>query len=611
MSSPTASPYKSRLFSLLNRQSLKVREQLERTFRHGKLTLEWGLQILAYPVYLLVQTGRVLGNRLKQSLETDTVARLPSTEGEYQSQTMTSDRAIERVLQSVDRLISPDLVSEQLARLEIEANPSSTIPLKPLVPSHPPQLAIQGVASLLKTRRLVLVAAGDRLLDILSPSQQKKLQQHITAEVADYCYECRLDESSSHQLPGLISNFKSPSSHVLAPVRLFWRVMRWVQTSPVAKAIDLFGESQFITPVAPTISFPLTENSGAISPNPLVKSLDLKIAELEAKPLIPVGRWLDRLRERFLQHQPKDANPEPPAFSSETTNRNFWQIQSLIRAAIDYFFKPSQAKNLADSDAASLPSSQSSPIAALPGGTYLANLAETPAVRRLGEWVKKLPTSFPLSSASSPLSDTADSEPDPFRIQMLIQAAIDYFFVQTPRKLQWQSSPNCDDNILTSGKIPFSFTGKTPISLPDSQVLETSLDEDPWLSWEDLYSETPPNESIEAENQRPDTLPPQLPGVAPVSLPSKKNSGVTTVSSHPLSLSAKTLNPLSQSAAHAVTQSSSEDYEIETAYDWIETEAKSVGYVKHPLERILEWLDKLILWVEETILKVWKWLRSR
>lgn len=45
--------------------------------------------------------------------------------------------------------------------------------------------------------------------------------------------------------------------------------------------------------------------------------------------------------------------------------------------------------------------------------------------------------------------------------------------------------------------------------------------------------------------------------------------------------------------------------------EWIETEAKPVGYVKHPLERILEWLDRAMLWLEELLIKAWDWFQQK
>ncbi|MBD2091376.1 hypothetical protein H6F67_16130 [Microcoleus sp. FACHB-1515] len=41
---------------------------------------------------------------------------------------------------------------------------------------------------------------------------------------------------------------------------------------------------------------------------------------------------------------------------------------------------------------------------------------------------------------------------------------------------------------------------------------------------------------------------------------------------------------------------------------WIETEARLVGYVKHPLEQLLEWLDAGMLWLETKLSNFWRWL---
>jgi len=36
-----------------------------------------------------------------------------------------------------------------------------------------------------------------------------------------------------------------------------------------------------------------------------------------------------------------------------------------------------------------------------------------------------------------------------------------------------------------------------------------------------------------------------------------------------------------------------------------------MGYVKHPLEQLLEWLDLAILWVENVLVKFWHWWQQR
>lgn len=42
---------------------------------------------------------------------------------------------------------------------------------------------------------------------------------------------------------------------------------------------------------------------------------------------------------------------------------------------------------------------------------------------------------------------------------------------------------------------------------------------------------------------------------------------------------------------------------------WLEAKVSFVGYVKHPLERILEWLDRMMLWLEDRLLDFGKWLK--
>lgn len=42
----------------------------------------------------------------------------------------------------------------------------------------------------------------------------------------------------------------------------------------------------------------------------------------------------------------------------------------------------------------------------------------------------------------------------------------------------------------------------------------------------------------------------------------------------------------------------------------VDTKATLVGYVKHPLEQVLEWIDLGMLWIEGVTAKTWYWLRT-
>ncbi len=48
----------------------------------------------------------------------------------------------------------------------------------------------------------------------------------------------------------------------------------------------------------------------------------------------------------------------------------------------------------------------------------------------------------------------------------------------------------------------------------------------------------------------------------------------------------------------------------ENAEEWIETKATTVEYVKHPLEKMLGWLDRFMFWIEEQVVRLWNWVKQ-
>lgn len=45
--------------------------------------------------------------------------------------------------------------------------------------------------------------------------------------------------------------------------------------------------------------------------------------------------------------------------------------------------------------------------------------------------------------------------------------------------------------------------------------------------------------------------------------------------------------------------------------NWLEVESVSIGYVKHPLEIILSWVDVMMTWVEKVVAQVWQWSQQQ
>lgn len=42
----------------------------------------------------------------------------------------------------------------------------------------------------------------------------------------------------------------------------------------------------------------------------------------------------------------------------------------------------------------------------------------------------------------------------------------------------------------------------------------------------------------------------------------------------------------------------------------LDAQVTSVGYIRHPLQFLVDWLDRAIAWLEQALLRLWQWLRS-
>lgn len=230
--------YQSRFLSFLSEQSLKLRDKTSQTWRRMQIATAWGAQIVLYPIYLAFQTTRLVSRQLQQ-----TVSRvLPQLQAAFPSlQQPESAIAISQPLLTVDTPICKTLQA-------IEALLPSLPPLPSLSPSSSPSplspisLTVQSIASLLSTRDLVLVTPENQVLDILTSDQQLQLQRRMIWEMATYWRQHRSLNGSP-----CITNFlplPSDRPNALLPIRVFYRLMTWMQTSPIALSTNLFQETQ-------------------------------------------------------------------------------------------------------------------------------------------------------------------------------------------------------------------------------------------------------------------------------------------------------------------------------------------------------------------------------
>ncbi len=550
MSTDSKAAYKSRLFNFLNRQTLRLNDNWGKAMRHAKVAAVWGVQILLYPAYLLVQAGRLAGKQLERNVSP---TQLPET---TLPESSAADVPLENVLSTVADWLP-----------EAKLNPNQELNLK--------LEQIQGIAVLREQKKLVLVAHDNQILDVLNPRQQRQLQKRIIWEVADYWRQQRLalDSKFFRYLP------KPPTDNenLLPPARIFWQTVSWLQTSAIASAINLFGESSLVARQS------TEEDSSELSTSPLPQKtlalIDQTIANLESQsPLQSLRIWQQNLQSHWQ-------NQGNLATSSQLTNSS---LQDLIWAAFDYFFNRLPQKSLTGS---LNPQLLYAPEDNEPLSVALIPPSPPQIVKAMGNQLQTFQEQIQPANQG-----------DSLNLLILIQAALDYFFGPTSQN----SLPQTTD-------------------FAQLNQAQSPLTKKPWLTWSDLFS--PPETSSVRENTTGENLwiefppplsspsTPQLNGATPApESPLLKNPVISEPSGLIKKKEAKSSTPVvsqPQNETIVKAEEESEQQNLKSAPSWIETEATPVGYVKHPLVQIIEWLDLAMLWFEELVVKLLQWLRRQ
>ncbi|NJN86366.1 MAG: hypothetical protein HC881_08720 [Leptolyngbyaceae cyanobacterium SL_7_1] len=305
--------FQSQLFSVLSQRSLKWRDRLQRLVRQAKLASLWGVQMAIYPIYVVFQTGRVLDRQLQKASrriapplqaakhtlqrlghpqptppppQPDTPIRqvlhaakvvVPSAllrslhVATQRSPVSTSDPIVGAIIPAAPT----SLVAGESATLTI-APPTQLIHRPGLDTREDPLGDIQGIASLLSTRSLVLTTSHNHVLDILTADQQQHLRQQISWELAVYYHHRRQIRAIAPRIPQILP-LPADRPNLLPPVRAFRRLMAWMQTSDIALATNVFqevalvyGRRQKPWTIAPMESAPVSSQSfGA----PLTRSI--------------------------------------------------------------------------------------------------------------------------------------------------------------------------------------------------------------------------------------------------------------------------------------------------------------------------------------------------
>ncbi|QSJ14803.1 hypothetical protein JYQ62_23280 [Nostoc sp. UHCC 0702] len=210
-----------------------------------------------------------------------------------------------------------------------------------------------------------------------------------------------------------------------------------------------------------------------------------------------------------------------------------------------------------------------------------------------------------------------DLETHKLNLQALIAAAINYFFgVSQDKQLEMGNFDGQSQNKLRDRR--------TMILPKNSKLQNEGLVADPWLNWDDLFgnSQTIAQMPITSSSSKksalassPSTklspknkLPVQPPKAGSGLVQRKKTSQNITPTQN---TSKKVTSANSESREGEVSQQQfSQNSKVEAKPDWIEIKATSMGYVKHPLEQVLEWLDSAMLWLEKMFVNIFHFLQG-
>ncbi|MDZ8050183.1 MAG: hypothetical protein RMX68_007145 [Aulosira sp. ZfuVER01] len=347
MPSGSSGRYQSRIFNFVHQQSRRLTEQLEHTIRYVQVATKWGVGVLLYPVYQLLQStesanktlyGKEPQTRLQLEAETpsdvdapivnvlETVKNLSFAETAATSSNSVS--APESPLALLESLWlkfvphKPSNKSRLSQSLTISENPAGSLNPSPIYPT------VQGIATNLEKRNLLLISADNEILDILTPQEQAKLEDLIINEVANYWRT--------------------------------WRLLKVKKETNLLPEIErlltkLTGGKLEQTPAlnASTVTEEVSGSNYLLNSPGALTFLDAAVANLESNALVPIQQ---RSREIiqvahtqfniFLYGKEQLAARGQIQVNTDDLETQTLNIPALFAAALNYFFGIGSGKKL-------------------------------------------------------------------------------------------------------------------------------------------------------------------------------------------------------------------------------------------------------------------------
>ncbi|MDZ8184437.1 MAG: hypothetical protein RMX96_06165 [Nostoc sp. ChiSLP02] len=543
MSSGYSGRYQSKLFNFVHQQSRRLTEQWENTFRHLQVASKWGVELLLYPVYLLFQSSESDAKTL-HGKEPQSRLNLPSNDNDFQPETdLNVDTPIEHVLETVYYLSSDEAMS---TTGETNASPKKT------------SQSFNPLSFLKIFSRKSIPQDSTNNTNIINSST---ITENSTASIQSSRSENALKQHLAH--------------------------IRGIATNLLNRNLVLVTTDNEILDI--------------LTPQQQAKLQDRIISEIasywqcwrlaEAKKVKELLPKIDALLAKL-----SGANTANIPLLAEEKSNNLLDTAKLF-AFIDIAVAKVEANAL------------------------------VPVQQRSQEIVQAVQTQLNTFiygkkqlTASGEIAVKADDlETHKLNLQALIEAALNYFFGVSNRKTLDSTTDSKPDKLLSGYSRKISQSRQLP---------NQDLTDDPWLTWSDLFG----NSEKVADN--PVTL---SENINPA-LPSNLSAGISwpknLISPQPKAKSGlvqrkkttRNLASIPQKSAKVtsfkesegiISQSDSksnkgeilqqqfhQSTEVEAQPDWIEAKVTATSYVKHPLEKVLEWLDRVMVWLEDIFAKL-------
>jgi hypothetical protein len=585
MSSLQPGPYQSNVLRYVVRQTRRWIDQGKVALRHLKVTADWTAQALLYPVYVVFQGVRLAGAHLQQALALGLPVRRPAEPDTKQMSpppatiSLTADTPIQQALLTVQNFSLPINLPVQLEQDALVLT------------------GVRGVASRLETKSLVLVTSQNQILDILTPPQQQQLRQRIEWEIAHY--------------------------------ERYWRI-RQATRQAIAHLRPLAEESQKLPPV---------------------RALQhLATTQLQSEPIQKIGTRLQQVLKWSL---PKLSRLGTTSIAlGETIRERLLPGTSVLLPTPDIQIRQIlwQAKTL---------STQHSALSAFDDATGAAqilalgtsgdvtgstqNLALSAQHSALNtHFIQAIATqletkSLVLVTNQNQILDILTTEQQEHLRQRIIWEVANYRRYQQLRQasrrvlLRLRSTAE-GNHVLPPVRLFRSLMAwmqSSPIAIATNLFQEASLkplEREPQTV--PLISGISRIRSFLAQKFAPPLLSPA--SAADLISPLPQNSLLPSLRAAIDGPLAVTLDappappvpaiPFPTSLASigvpeagqgCLTSHLDQTLPEKRFWDFIETQATSIGYVLSPLEKLLRWLDKILLWLEERLVSLWKKVQKR